>query len=60
MVGGVVEEVRQELIGLMIVPIDKYDDINKSRILTIDVTQLEDDHSDDTVSMSFLDNIRNQ
>ena len=38
LVGGVVEEVRQELIRLIIVPIDKHGDINESCIPTIDVT----------------------
>ena len=60
LVGGVVEEARQELMGLMMVPMDEHGDVDESRIPTIDVTQLEDDHSDDTVGMSFLDDIRNQ
>ena len=38
LVGGVVKEVRQELIGLIIVPIDEHGDMDESYIPTIDVT----------------------
>jgi superfamily II DNA helicase RecQ len=60
LVGGLVEEARQELNMLMFVPVDEHGDIDESCIPALDLTQLEDDHSDYTVGMSFLDDIRNR
>ena len=59
MTNRVVVEARQELIRLIIIPIDKYRDIDKSQMLVVNIKQLEDNVSNDIVSYLFLNNIRN-
>jgi hypothetical protein len=60
MIHGVVEEARQELMGLMMVDIDEDGDVDEKQVPPIDWDHLEDDHSEERVGWSFLDDIRNQ
>ena len=59
MIYGAVEEARRELMGLMMVDVDSDGDIDEKQVPPIDWDHLEDDHSEERVGWSFLEDIRN-
>jgi hypothetical protein len=60
MIHGVVEEARRELMGLMMVEVNEEGDVDERLVPPLDWDHLEDDHSEERVGWSFLDDARNR